>query len=164
MTTTLKQKPLTKDAKTDTRNTTPVIDALAEVLTDTYRLIVKSHTYHWNVTGPMFFSIHNLTEEQYTDMFAAADVIAERIRALGKHASVKFTDLNEASGAKDLTGTLTADEMVKDLRSDHESLARRLHTLIAIADSEKDPVTADLATERAAVHEKSAWMLRAMAA
>ncbi|WP_324754188.1 DNA starvation/stationary phase protection protein [Roseovarius sp. Pro17] len=159
MTTTLKQNPTTKDANPGTRNLTPVAEALADILNDTYRLVVKSHTYHWNVTGPLFFAIHNLTEEQYTDMFAAVDVIAERIRALGKPASVSIADLSKSS-----SGSLAAVEMVKDLLSDHESLVRRFHALVEIAESEKDPVTADLATERSAFHEKAAWMLRSIAA
>ncbi|WP_281857148.1 Dps family protein [Litoreibacter halocynthiae] len=141
------------------RNATPVAEALAEVLNDTYALIIKSHTYHWNVTGPLFLAVHNMTEEQYTDMFAAADVIAERIRALNMMASVNVSDTNKSAGE-----TLTAVQMVKDLLSDHEKLAGRMHALVEIAESENDPATADLATERAAFHEKTAWMLRSLAA
>ncbi|WP_434784458.1 Dps family protein [Sinisalibacter aestuarii] len=140
----------------------PALAVLGEVLNDTYRLIVKSHTYHWNVTGPLFYSIHKMTEEQYTDMFAAVDKLAERIRALGKPASVNFAPLTaEEGGAGDAQ---IADEMVKDLIADHESLAQRLRALVKLAEVEDDPATADLATERAAFHEEVVWMLRATAA
>lgn len=162
MTTTLQQNPqnlMTKDATPGARNTAPVVEALAGVLNDTYQLVIKSHIYHWNVTGPMFFDIHNVTEEHYTDMFAAADVIAERIRALGKPASLNLAGQGKAPGE-----TLTAAEMLGDLLSDHENLVRRLHALVEVAEAEKDPVTADLATERSAFHEKAAWILRSLAA
>lgn len=141
------------------KNAKPVAEGLADVLNDTYALIIKTHTYHWNVTGPLFYAVHNLTEEQYNDMFAAADVIAERIRALGKMASVNVADTGKS--AEDAP---TAVEMVSDLLSDHEKLAERMHALVETAEAEKDPATADLATERAAFHEKTAWMLRSLAA
>lgn len=159
MSDTLMKSPLTKSAQTETRNTTSALEALGDVLNNTYRLIIKSQTCHWNVTGPLFYSIHNMTEEQYTDMFAAADVLAERIRALGKPASVNLA--STTGNAKNLGETLTANEMVKDLLVDHESLAKELRALVELAEMEGDPATADLATERVAFHEKAAWMLRA---
>lgn len=158
MTTILERTPMTESLYPAPQSLNPVADALAGVLNDTYRLVVKSHTYHWNVTGPLFVALHDLTEEHYTNMFTAADVIAERIRAMGMPASVNLADLSKDSGA-----TLSATEMIKDLLADHENLTHRLHALIEIAESKKDAVTADLATERTAFHEKAAWMLRAMA-
>lgn len=145
-----KARPSIRDAK-------PVAEALAGVLNDTYALIIKTHTHHWNVTGPLFFAVHSLAEEQYTDMFTAADVIAERIRALGKMASVRVSDTEDSA-----LDALSAVEMVKDLLSDHEDLANRMRDLVELSESEKDPATADLATERVAFHEKSAWMLRSL--
>lgn len=142
-------------------NVTDVTDALVEVLTDTYRLIQKTHIYHWNVTGPLFYSVHKMTETQYTDMFAASDVLAERIRALGKPAVVRDPG---TTSSKDADASLTAEAMVKDLQADNESLARKMRALVDTAEAAEDPVTADLATERAAFHEKTAWMLRATAA
>ncbi len=153
---------LMKSPQIDMQNTTTVVDVLAVVLNDTYRLMIKSQTYHWNVTGPLFYSIHNITEEQCTDMFAAADVLAERIRALGMPASVSRAHLTADGG--DASETQATDEMVKDLLADHESLATQLRALVELAEMEGDPPTADLATERAAFHEKTAWMLRATAA
>lgn len=162
MSDTLMKSPQTKGAQTDNRNINSAVEALADVLNDTYRLIIKSHTYHWNVTGPLFYSIHKMTEDQYTDMFAAADMLAERIRALGKAASVNLASM--ADNGSDVGETRTADQMVKDLLADHESLAQRMRALVTLAEVEEDPATADLATERAAFHEKAAWMLRATAA
>ena len=152
-----------KNKHSANHNSRSVVAELGEVLNDTYRLIVKSHTYHWNVTGPLFYSIHKMTEEQYTDMFVAVDKLAERIRALGKPASVNFAPLAAEQGG--VGDPQIADEMVKDLIADHESLARRLRALVKFAAQvEDDPATADLATERAAFHEEAVWMLRATAA
>ncbi|MCK0137868.1 DNA starvation/stationary phase protection protein [Aliiroseovarius sp. F47248L] len=159
MTTTSKQTAMTDTPKSDIRNAKPVVDALADVLNDTYALIIKTHTYHWNVTGPLFFAVHSLTEEQYDEMFAAADVIAERIRALGQLASVKVSDTDKSAN-----DALSAVQMINDLLADHETLTERARALVEIAEAENDPATADLATERAAFHEKTAWMLRSLAA
>ena len=147
---------------TDIKNTASVAQALTEGLTDTYRLVLKSHTYHWNVTGPLFYSVHEMTEAHYTDMFAAADVLAERIRALGEPALVSPNGLAAGPDGQDLKADLTADAMVKDLQSDHERLAGKMRALVETAEAAEDPATADLATERAAFHEKAAWMLRAI--
>ncbi|WP_193143308.1 MULTISPECIES: Dps family protein [unclassified Meridianimarinicoccus] len=163
MTNTLKQNPQTKDSKTDLSNALSVSDALGKVLSDTYRLVLKSHVYHWNVTGPLFVSVHDITEQQYTDMFAAADVLAERIRALGKPALISPAGLAAGPDGQDLNAGLSAEEMVKDLLSDHEALAESMRALVETAESAQDPVTADLATERAGFHEQAAWMLRAIA-
>lgn len=142
-----------------TAHNTKVAESLAEVLNDTYALVIKSHTYHWNVTGPLFNAVHTLTEEQYTDMFAAADVIAERIRALGELAGVNVIDTDKSA-----SGDLDGVAMLKDLVADHEKLAARMSALIKLAEDENDAVSADLATERAGFHEKAAWMLRSLAA
>ncbi|ASP22522.1 DNA protection during starvation protein [Antarctobacter heliothermus] len=136
---------------------------MAEVLTDTYRLVLKSRTYHWNVTGPLFYSLHEMTKPLYTDMFAAADVLAERIRALGKPALVNLGSLIAGPSERYPDGSLTADDMGRDLRADHATFAQRMRALVLTAEAAGDPVTADLATERAAFREKTAWMLRATA-
>lgn len=161
---TRKQNPATEDAKSNISNVASVADALTEVLTDTYRLVLKSHIYHWNVTGPLFVSLHDMTEEHYTDMFTAADVLAERIRALGKPALISPTNLAAGSDGQDADASLSADGMIKDLLADHENLAARMRALVGTAEAADDPVTADLATTRADFHEKAAWMLRALAA
>lgn len=146
------------------RDTQAIAQGLADVLADTYALTVKTHIYHWNVEGPMFYAVHNLTEQQYEDMFAAADVLAERIRALGHLAPLKVQGVLADAVVEDMNKTPAAGEMCADLASDHERVAHRLHALIELAEDRKDAVTADLATARAAFHEKAAWMLRALSA
>lgn len=161
LTITLKHSQHSENAKAVNPDVTPVADALTDVLTDTYRLVLKTHACHWNVVGPIFYPIHQMTEEHYTDMFAAADVLAERIRALGKRASVNPVRMIDGL---DPDADLAADEMVRGLLSDHETLSQRLYALVETAEISGDPVTADIATERAAFHDKAAWMLRATAA
>ncbi len=156
--------PERQEIKTGVRNTQTIAEALAEVLSDTYALILKTHAYHWNVEGPLFYSVHNLTEEQYTDMFEAADELAERIRALGHLAPMKLSAITDTSIIADRQTTPSAGEMCSDLAQNHERVAHRLHALIEVAETNRDMVTADLATERSAFHEKAAWMLRALSA
>ncbi|SFS05019.1 Dps family protein [Yoonia litorea] len=143
---------------------TTIAEALADVLADTYMLTFKTHAYHWNVEGPLFYSIHNLTEGQYEDMFAAADELAERIRAVGQLAPMTMTDIRARAVIEDSVDSPTAGEMCETLAADHERVAHRLHALVKIAGEKNDPVTEDLATERSAFHEQAAWMLKALIA
>ncbi|WP_415922103.1 Dps family protein [Tateyamaria sp. SN6-1] len=154
--------PTEDSVSTGVRDTGAIAEGLADVLADTYRLVFKSHAYHWNVEGPLFYSVHNLTEEHYEDMFGAADELAERIRALGHLAPTSMADIMGRSSIEDRTGDLTTEDMVSDLAADHERLAHRFHALIEMVEDRKDPVTEDMATERSAFHEKAAWMLRAL--
>lgn len=140
-----------------------VAEHLSAVLADTYLLTIKSHLYHWNVVGPLFKSIHDLTEEHYENMFDAADEIAERIRAIGHRAPV-----NAAAIKMDVTiataedGMPTAKAMIEDLVKDHEIISAEMRDLAAYAGENDDLVTEDLLVERITFHEKAAWMLRAM--
>lgn len=161
---TLKVVPAKHSVKTGVKNTKPVAEGLAQALADTYRLTFKTHAYHWNVEGPLFYSIHHLTEEHYTNLFAAADEVAERIRALGHLAPMTLSDITGKSDVKDLSKTPSARTMIEDLANDHEAAATRMHSIIEIAEDNGDPVTADLLTARCAFHEKAAWMLRAIVA
>lgn len=163
MTDALKVVPTENEVSTGVRDTGAIAEGLADVLSDTYRLVFKTHAYHWNVEGPLFYSVHNLTEGQYENMFAAADELAERIRALGHLAPWQFSQITENSRVKDAPEPLSAVDMIEDLATDHEKLAHRLHALIELTEERKDPVTEDLATERSAFHEQAAWMLRALA-
>jgi starvation-inducible DNA-binding protein len=163
MTDALKVIPSTDSISTGVRDTTPLAKALGDCLADTYRLTFKTHAYHWNVEGPLFYSIHKLTEEQYENMFAAADDLAERIRALGQLAPSKIAQIVDNSVIDDKDGAVSAAEMVEDLASDHERVAHRLHALVQLTQEHNDIVTEDLATERSAFHEQAAWMLRAIA-
>lgn len=162
MTSPLNVTPSEHDVKSGVRNADAIAQGLRDVLADTYRLMFKTHAYHWNVEGPLFFSLHKLTEEQYQNLFEAADVLAERIRALGQLAPSQLSTLMEHSRIKDLEGQPSAGEMVADLAKDHETVAHRLHALTKLAGEHDDPVTEDLATARAAFHEQAVWMLKAI--
>ena len=164
MTEVLEIKPSADKVKSGVKGAEKVAPALSDVLADTYRLIFKTHAYHWNVTGPLFYSIHKLTDEQYENMFTAADEIAERIRALGQLAPHRMDDIVNRSEISDRDELPSARVMVEDLAKDHETVANRLHQVIELAGNHNDPVTEDLATERSAFHEECAWMLRAIAA
>lgn len=151
-----------KTSKVSTGVTAPkkVADALSSALSATYGLMIETHITHWNIQGPLFYSVHLLTEAQYNELFEATDVLAERMRSLGA-----LTPM----GAKALIGKSTeinpeARDMIETLIKGHESLARQMHELVEVSEGEKDIVTADLATARSAVHEKAAWMLRSIAA
>ncbi|MHA3978400.1 Dps family protein [Halovulum sp. GXIMD14794] len=164
MTTPLQITPSSTDPATGPKNFDTLAEALSSVLGDTYRLMIKTHSYHWNVEGPLFHAIHTMTEEQYGDLFAATDELAERIRALGHLAPGSISDIVGGSVVGETVEAPTAGEMVRDLASDHERVAQRLHALIRLSEAQNDPVTADMATARSAFHEKAAWMLRATAA
>lgn len=164
MTNALKVTPSNTEIASGVRNSDAVADALASVLADTYRLTFKTHAYHWNVEGPLFYSLHNLTEGQYSNMFEAADELAERIRAIGKLAPMRMADIISESVIEDLDDQPTAGDMCANLARDHERVAHRLHALIAMAGDSNDPVTEDLATARSAFHEQAAWMLKALIA
>ena len=141
-----------------------VAAALRKVLADTYVLTVKTHGCHWNIVGPLFYSVHNLTEEQYNDMFRACDVLAERMRALGVIAPMSMSEMLEEKSIKDTVGTLSASTLVADLVASHEELARKFKEIVALASDAADPVSEDLAVARSAFHEKAAWMLRSILA
>ncbi len=163
MTDALAATPSPDTVETGVRDTGPIANGLADVLADTYRLVFKTHAYHWNVEGPAFYSMHKLTEEQYENMFAAADTLAERIRALGHLAPSRMDEILNRSKIKDASGELSAGGMAQDLAASHERIAHRLHALAELASSRRDIVTEDLATARSAFHEQAAWMLRALA-
>lgn len=163
MTDALRVVPSSDTVSTGVRDTATIAEGLADVLADTYRLVFKTHAYHWNVEGPLFYSVHKLTEEQYENMFDAADELAERIRAVGHLAPSSMADIMARSKIDDKNGELSAADMIEDLAADHERISHRLHALIELVEGKKDPVTEDLATERSAFHEQAAWMLRAIA-
>ena len=156
--------PASTDINSGVRSPSSVAEGLRDVLADTYRLTFKTHAYHWNVEGALFFALHNLTEEHDEDLFAAADELAERIRALGQLAPMSMADIMENSVIEDLAEVPSAGDMCADLSRDHERVARRLHALIKLAGEENDPVTEDMATARSAFHEKASWMLKALSA
>jgi starvation-inducible DNA-binding protein len=158
----LKVTPHEDAPGTGVRDADKVAGALADVVADTYRLILKTHATHWNVEGPLFHAVHELTEKQYNEMFEAVDDLAERVRALGRLTPMRFAGLIDASVVADLEGTPSAGEMIEALAADHARVAHRMHALAELAAGEKDIVTEDLAVARSAAHEKAAWMLRAI--
>lgn len=137
---------------------------LAQVLSDTFTLYVKTQGYHWNVTGPHFRSLHLAFEEQYVELRAAADVLAERMRALGAVAPGSFAEFGELATVKDHVPTDDATQMIKNLVEDHETIARLVRPLVEVAEDAKDGATADLFNARLQAHENAAWMLRSLLA
>ncbi len=138
------------------------VQGLSELLADSYTLYLKTHNYHWNVTGPQFTALHQMFEEHYTELATAVDVIAERIRALGAFAPGSYAEFSQLTAIKEASGHLKAEDMIKDLLSGHETLVRRARNVLQSEALEADDVSGDLLTQRLDVHEKTAWMLRAL--
>jgi starvation-inducible DNA-binding protein len=136
-------------------------DGLARVLADTYTLYLKTHNYHWNVEGPNFKALHDLFEEQYSDLAAAVDEIAERIRALGHYAPGSYTDFARIAAVQEDTGRPDATTMLRRLADDQDTVANTCRQVLQTAGQADDPATDDLLTGRVQTHEKNAWMLRA---
>lgn len=140
----------------------PLTETLTDLLADTHRLMFKSQTVHWNATGPLFAPLHATTEAQYTEMFAAIDEIAERIRALGAHAPSSLDELMSRSQIRDRYDIPDATEMIRELVADHRTLSARAESLAGAATAAVDSATADLAVRRRLFHDKAAWLLEAM--
>lgn len=134
---------------------------LTSVLGDSYRLMANTQILHWNVQGPLFFSVHNLTEEQYESFFTSVDELAERIRALGMPAPRTMTEMVNASTISDIDGSATLEEQIGELIGFNEKLAASMRDIVAIAEKAQDVKTADLMTEKIGILEENAWMLRA---
>ncbi len=139
---------------------TTIADAASRLLADSYTIYLKTHNYHWNVTGPMFTTLHTLFETQYTELALAVDEIAERIRAVGARAPGSYSEFTQLAKVSEVTGAPTAVEMIEDLVSDQAIVGETARALLAAAEKAGDPATADLATRRIEVAEKNAWMLR----
>jgi starvation-inducible DNA-binding protein len=137
-----------------------VATAAAHLLADSYTLFLKTHNYHWNVTGPMFTTLHTLFEQHYQELFLAVDEIAERIRALGEVAPGSYSAFAELASVKEATGTPSAEDMIRDLAADQDIVVGAARALFEKAEAAGDQVSADLAVRRMDVHEKNAWMLR----
>lgn len=138
-----------------------IAHGLSRLLADTYTLYLKTHNYHWNVTGPQFNSLHLMFETQYTELALAVDAIAERIRALGEPAPGSYSAYAALATVKEADGVPTADAMVAQLAADQATVVRTARAVFPVADEAHDEPTADLLTQRMQVHEKTAWMLRA---
>ncbi len=140
-----------------------IAKGLSRLLADTYTLYLKTHNFHWNVTGPMFNTLHVMFETQYTELALAVDLVAERIRTLDEIAPgsygefAKLTSIAEAKG-----GVVQAQEMIAQLLDGNEAVARTARSVFPVADDAGDEATLDLLTQRIQLHEKTAWMLRSL--
>jgi len=141
-----------------------IAEGLSRVLADTYTLYLKTHNFHWNVTGPMFQTLHLMFEQQYNELALAVDLIAERIRALGFPAPATYKQFLQLSSIKEDEGVLSADEMIRLLVEGQESVVRTARSVFPVVERVSDEPTADLLTQRMQVHEKTAWMLRSLLA
>jgi len=140
-----------------------IADGLGRLLADTYTLYLTTHGFHWNVTGPMFNTLHAMFMEQYTELWNAVDPIAERIRSLGFAAPGSYSQFAKLTSLPDAPASPPrALDMVRSLVDGHEAVARTARAIFPLADTSSDQPTADLLTQRLNVHEKTAWMLRSL--
>jgi starvation-inducible DNA-binding protein len=141
-----------------------IAEGLSRLLADSYTLYLKTHNYHWNVTGPMFNTLHLMFEQQYTELAMAVDLIAERIRALGYPAPGSYEAYAALTSIEEETGTPDAEEMIRQLVKGQEAVVRTARAVFPTAEAANDEPTADLLTQRMQIHEKNAWMLRSLVA
>lgn len=135
---------------------------LAHLLADSYTLYLMTHNFHWNVTGPMFNTLHQMFMDQYTEQWEALDQIAERIRSLGHFAPGTYAEYIKLASIKEPSSLLTAEEMIQMLVKGNEAVAKTARATFAEADKANDQPTLDLLTQRMDIHEKNAWMLRSL--
>jgi starvation-inducible DNA-binding protein len=141
-----------------------VAGALSNVLADTFILYLKTHNFHWNVTGPMFHTLHQMFEEQYNELWSAVDAIAERMRSLGFIAPGTYGEFTKLTYLQESPAARNSGEMIAELLRDHETAARTARSALVAARTAVDAPTEDLLTQRLAAHEKAAWMLRSLLA
>ncbi|PXW29183.1 Dps family protein [Paraburkholderia caballeronis] len=141
-----------------------ISEGLSRLLADTYTLYLKTHNFHWNVTGPMFNTLHLMFETQYTELATAVDAIAERIRALGEFAPGSYREFGKLSSIPEAEGVPSAEDMIRQLVEGQEAVVRTARAIFPAVDAANDEPTADLLTQRMQTHEKTAWMLRSLLA
>ncbi len=152
------------DIGIDEKDRQAIADGLSKLLADTYTLYLKTHNFHWNVTGPMFQTLHLMFEEQYNELALAVDQIAERIRALGFPAPGTYKAFGKLSSIQEDDGVPVAEDMIRQLVEGQEAVVRTARSVFPAVDKAHDEPTADLLTQRMQVHEKTAWMLRSLLA
>ncbi len=135
---------------------------LSKFLADTYTLYLKTHNFHWNVTGPMFQTLHLMFEQHYNELWTATDLIAERIRSLGIYAPGTYAEFAALSSIAEEKAPVQATDMVRNLVSGHEAVIRTARSVFPLAEKAGDQVSMDLLTQRMQIHEKTAWMLRSL--
>lgn len=146
-------------AKTERKQ---IADHLSKLLADSYILYLKTHNFHWNVEGPMFNTLHAMFMEQYTELWNALDLIAERIRAIGHYAPASYKQFVKMTSIEETEEVPKAQDMVRQLLQGHEAIARTARESFHAAEKGNDEVTMDLLTQRMQIHEKTAWMLRSL--
>lgn len=139
-----------------------IAGGLNHLLADSYTLYLMTHNFHWNVTGPMFQTLHLMFETQYNELALAVDAIAERIRSLGFPAPGTYAEFSELTSIKEIRGEINAKDMIKTLVKAHEQVAKTARSIFPAAESGADEASADLLTQRIQLHEKTAWMLRSL--
>jgi len=150
------------DIGIDTADREKITGGLSRLLADSYTLYLKTHNYHWNVTGPRFRELHLMFEEQYTELATAVDLIAERIRTLGYPAPGSYQQFAELTTIAEVAGVPAAEEMVSDLVTAQETVVRTCREILPLAQAANDESTASLVADRMIIHEKTAWMLRSL--
>jgi starvation-inducible DNA-binding protein len=155
---------LTIDIGIDANDREAIAQGLAHLLADSYTLYLKTHNYHWNVTGPMFQTLHLMFETQYNELALAVDAIAERIRSLGAPAPGSYRQFSALSSIAEEDDQPGAEEMIRRLVAGQEAVARTARSVFPMVEKAHDEATADLLTQRLQVHEKTAWMLRSLLA
>ncbi len=141
-----------------------IADGLSRLLADSYILYLKTHNFHWNVEGPMFSTLHNMFMVQYTELWNALDLIAERIRALGLYAPGSYKKYSQLSSIAEAAEMVPAHQMIRELLEGHEAVVKTARSVLPIAEAADDEATLDLLTQRLQLHEKTAWMLRSLLA
>jgi starvation-inducible DNA-binding protein len=155
-------KPATINIGLSEKDRRNIADGLSRMLADTYTLYLKTHNFHWNVTGPMFQTLHLMFMTQYNESWLAVDSLAERIRALGFPAPGSYKQFAALSSIQDSDGVPNAKEMIRQLVEGQETVVRTARAVFVIAESAGDQPTADLLTQRMTIHEQNAWMLRSL--
>lgn len=144
------------------QNRAEIAEGLSRLLADTYTLYLKTHYFHWNVTGPMFQTLHLMFETHYNELALAVDLVAERIRSLGHIAPGTYAAYARLSSIQETEGVPKAQNMIRELVAGHEAVCRTARSVFPLAEKASDESTADLLTQRLQVHEKTAWMLRSL--
>ncbi|MEY3724786.1 MAG: hypothetical protein RLZZ365_721 [Pseudomonadota bacterium] len=160
--TTKKIKNIAIDIGISESNRKKIAEGLSNLLADSYTLYMMTHNFHWNVKGPQFNTLHTMFMAQYTEQWAALDVIAERIRALGYPAPGTYSEFVKRASIKEVNGVPIAEDMIRHLVKAQEATAKTARKLFPVVDSANDQPTADVLTQRIDVHEKTAWMLRSL--
>ncbi len=150
------------DIGIDNEDRQQIAAGLSKLLADTYTLYLKTHYFHWNVTGPMFNTLHLMFETQYTELSLAVDLVAERIRSLGVYAPGTYAQFSKLTSITETVDVPKANDMIRELVAGHEAVCRTARSVFPAAEKAADEATADLLTQRLQLHEKTAWMLRSL--